>query len=542
MATTVLHGKGKSAIDKSHKYDRQLRLWGDHGQASLESAKVCLINATAVGTEVLKNLILPGIGSFTIVDGGKVTGEDIGNNFFLCKNSIGKSRAQVATEYLAELNEDVDGHSVEESADVLLATDPSFFSSFSMVIATNLCEKVLLQLSAVLWKDEVPLLVCRSYGFLGYMRLAIKDHTVVESHPDNALEDLRLDQPFHDLEQFCDSLDLDSMTKKEHSHTPWLVLIYKYLQQWKAQHQGLPPQNYAQKRELKEEIRKGIHKNEEGVPEDEENFEEAILHLNSALVHTQIPPEVKKLLEHESCNNLHSESKPFWILVKALKDFTENEGQGQLPLRGTIPDMTADSERYIQLQNVYRKQAAKDVASVTRHVQKTLKELGKNLCSISEQDIKTFCRNAAFLRMIHCSSIAEEYNKETMKLREIANHLEDEDCDDLVFYVLIRGVDKFYEEYNRYPGWYNGQVETDIPLMKTCVSRLLHDWGLNASIKDDFIHEMCRYGAAELHTVSAFIGGAAAQEIIKVLTTQFLPINNTFIYNAMKQTSLTVEL
>ena len=36
------------------------RLWGDHGQSCLELAKVCLINATATGTEILKNLILPG--------------------------------------------------------------------------------------------------------------------------------------------------------------------------------------------------------------------------------------------------------------------------------------------------------------------------------------------------------------------------------------------------------------------------------------------------------------------------------------------------
>lgn len=36
------------------------RLWGDHGQESLENAHVCLINATATGTEILKNLVLPG--------------------------------------------------------------------------------------------------------------------------------------------------------------------------------------------------------------------------------------------------------------------------------------------------------------------------------------------------------------------------------------------------------------------------------------------------------------------------------------------------
>lgn len=35
---------------------------------------MCLLNATALGTEVLKNLTLPGVGHFTIVDKQRVTG------------------------------------------------------------------------------------------------------------------------------------------------------------------------------------------------------------------------------------------------------------------------------------------------------------------------------------------------------------------------------------------------------------------------------------------------------------------------------------
>lgn len=54
-------------------------------------------------------------------------------------------------------------------------------------------------------------------------------------------------------------------------------------------------------------------------------------------------------------------------------------------------------------------------------------------------------------------------------------------------------------------------------------------------------YSRCRYGAAELHTLSAFIGGVAAQEAIKIITHQFIPFNNTYIYNAMKQTSVTIE-
>jgi amyloid beta precursor protein binding protein 1 len=52
----------------------------------------------------------------------------------------------------------------------------------------------------------------------------------------------------------------------------------------------------------------------------------------------------------------------------------------------------------------------------------------------------------------------------------------------------------------------------------------------------------CRYGACELHSVAAYMGGAAAQEVIKIITAQFVPINNTYIYNAIKQTSCSTEL
>jgi len=59
------------------------RIWGDQGQAALEKASICLLNCGPTGTEALKNLVLGGIGSVTVVDGSKVEASDLGNNF-LC--------------------------------------------------------------------------------------------------------------------------------------------------------------------------------------------------------------------------------------------------------------------------------------------------------------------------------------------------------------------------------------------------------------------------------------------------------------------------
>lgn len=64
-----------------------------------------------IGVEALKNLILPGIGGFTIVDPAIVTEPDLGVNFFLSEESLGKPRAEETCRYLRELNPDVDGQS-----------------------------------------------------------------------------------------------------------------------------------------------------------------------------------------------------------------------------------------------------------------------------------------------------------------------------------------------------------------------------------------------------------------------------------------------
>uniref|UniRef100_A0A671TLC2 NEDD8-activating enzyme E1 regulatory subunit n=1 Tax=Sparus aurata TaxID=8175 RepID=A0A671TLC2_SPAAU len=511
---------------KEQKYDRQLRLWGDHGQETLENAHVCLINATATGTEILKNLVLPGIGAFTIVDGHTVTGEDVGN------------KAQAATELLQELNSDVSGNFVEESPDKLLDNDPEFFHRFTIVIGVQLPESTCLRLGSVLWSAAVPFLVCKTYGLIGYMRLVVQEHTVIESHPDNALEDLRLDQPFAEFKNHIQSYDLDSMDKKDHSHTPWIIVVAKYLEKCVFVCVLLYNEMFFSSLQC---IREGILKNENGVPEDEENFEEAIKNVNTALNPTKVPSAVEDLFNSVQCNDITSQTLSFWVMLRAVKEFVLNEGNGSLPVRGTIPDMIADSQKFINLQNVYRQKAMQDAATVSKHVECLLQSFGKPPESISEKDIKLFCKNASFLRVVRCRSLAEEYSVDSVNKDEITSCMDNPDSE-MVFYLMLRAVDRFYQQHSRYPGVYNYQVEDDINKLKLCVNNLLQEYSLNVNIKDDYIHEFCRYGAAEPHTVAAFLGGSAAQEAIKIISHQFVPFSNTFIYNAMSQTSATLQL
>ncbi|KAK7077672.1 NEDD8-activating enzyme E1 regulatory subunit, partial [Halocaridina rubra] len=113
---------------------------------------------------------------------------------------------------------------------------------------------------------------------------------------------------------------------------------------------------------------------------------------------------------------------------------------------------------------------------------------------------------------------------------------------ELVWYVMLHAVDQFHSEFRTYPGYFNDQVETDIVCLKVCVNKHLADWGCGPVIKDNFFHEMCRYGAVEVHFVEAYVGGIAAHEVIKIITGQYVPINNTDIYNAITATSAMFSL
>jgi amyloid beta precursor protein binding protein 1 len=40
-------------------------------------------------------------------------------------------------------------------------------------------------------------------------------------------------------------------------------------------------------------------------------------------------------------------------------------------------------------------------------------------------------------------------------------------------------------------------------------------------------------GNAKIHNVAAFLGGVAAQEACKLLMSQYVPLNNTFIWDGI---------
>lgn len=104
---------------------------------------------------------------------------------------------------------------------------------FTLVIASNIPQTLLIPLAEYLWKNKIPFIYQQSFGLLGLLRIQIENHNIIESKPDNERFDLRLSQPFPQLVDYCNTFDFDSLDSQQHSHIPSIVILVKAMQSWK---------------------------------------------------------------------------------------------------------------------------------------------------------------------------------------------------------------------------------------------------------------------------------------------------------------------
>lgn len=69
-----------------------------------------------------------------------------------------------------------------------------------------------------------------------------------------------------------------------------------------------------------------------------------------------------------------------------------------LSLQGSIPDMTATTAAYLELQRVYRDRAETDAAAVEAHLSRLLTSVGREPGSITSAAVRAFCKNARNIR------------------------------------------------------------------------------------------------------------------------------------------------
>ncbi|CZT21272.1 related to NEDD8-activating enzyme E1 regulatory subunit [Ramularia collo-cygni] len=180
-ATTAMPGL---SAEEMAQYDRQIRLWGAEAQQRIRSANILLISLRALGTEIAKNLTLAGVESLTIVDEGLVVEEDLGAQFFVREEDIGKPRAESAIPRIQELNPRVKVRSGGSLQNLLGRVEA--FSAYDCIIA---CDHDLMTLSGINAAARVasrPFYAAGIHGFYGYIFADLVGHEfVVEREKSN---------------------------------------------------------------------------------------------------------------------------------------------------------------------------------------------------------------------------------------------------------------------------------------------------------------------------------------------------------------------
>lgn len=137
----------------------------------------------ALASEIAKNLVLAGINSITIVDHEFVTESDLGAQFFISEADIGKNRAEAAAPNIRKLNPRV---TVNVDQSDISNKPPSFYSSFDVVIATDLSPDVLNVINTVTRLNHKPFYAAGVHGFYGFIFSDLIQHDyVVEREKSN---------------------------------------------------------------------------------------------------------------------------------------------------------------------------------------------------------------------------------------------------------------------------------------------------------------------------------------------------------------------
>ncbi|KAI9770554.1 MAG: hypothetical protein M1840_003144 [Geoglossum simile] len=500
-----------------------------------------------------------GIGQYTIVDPREVTEEDTGVNFFVGGTCVGQSRAKVCCEMLQELNPDVRGRYIAEPIESLLH-DPGFLRPYTLILVIAPISSLTLKaIATYAWEQHVPLFYIHSLGFYSHFSVCLPpSFPVVDTHPDlTTTTELRLTNPWPELLALAkEKTDgLEKMSDHDHGHVPYVLLLLHYLEAWKLQKGGRVPSSYREKQEFRILVQGNSRTdNAEG---GEENFDEAAKAVLKSLNPATLGRNVRAIFQAEECNALTKDSPRFWVIASAIQNFYHKHQA--FPLPGSVPDMKAQSADYIHLQNVYKAKARQDAAEVLATVRAEERRLGRTDNPTSEAEVEAFCKGAAFVRVFRGERLPVVCGGGDGEFEVVGQGNESEsgsglkvakqaiqDPDSLIsHYIAFLAYDKFINSNSPdttiypAPGHDGASVDIDEQALLRIAISILNSWhsAEDPNLRDrlfDSVREITRSGGGDLHNISALTGGMVAQEAIKVITRQYVPADNTVVFDGIK--------
>ena len=546
------------------KYDRQTRLWGE-GQILICAARLLCLNSDSCTSEILKNLILSGVGQVTIVDDAKISAEDLKNNFFVDACDINKDRGEIILKNLLELNPDVKGNYIKRNSKEYINDEKTDFKSFDILIATNLNSEENNKLYSIAKKNNLRLVIVKNNGLMNYIRLYENYHGNMNLRLlETPVEDFRLSCPWKELVDFANSFNFEKMDLIDHKNVPYFIIIVQALEKYRKNKNdpNANPKNKQEEEEFKNIIKSYMLST--GAEGENENIEEALSHHYYAKEYTknltnykmeEIFNVIEKTPQKDLFNKSNKYMKLFFIYFITLKKYFEK--YKTYPICGNIPDMISNTSNFIGLKQIYNTKAKNEHDEMRKMINDEIKE-NKNLSGEDKKELDKLTNNLTNDDIDIIDILNKNWPQVSLfvypdnDFEEEGKNLDPDELEDpnhklnFVWYLLFRASDKFMEKNKRYPGQNTDDFKKDVPelfgLLKEEYNKLSNKPDLENLLNEDNTFEFCRMGKGFVPPVVSMVGSIASQEIIKLITYQFETVNNTIIYDGINVTTTKIKI
>lgn len=346
------------------------------------------------------------------------------------------------------------------------------YSHFDLIIMLNIQKE--LNLKSKSDCNLPPIINVKTSGFYGYVKLELSEpHMVLDPHNEYSKVDLRLDQLWDEFEKYFGVYNTTDMDIDDSIDYPYPVLLNRVLKHFRS--------GDFSTEDIKKNLREMHGKTRPSKGFDRLNYLEALRYASRASVKSEhdefielLNKDIVPYVTQQCHKNFKRWSDPMneqlSDLIQQLTAFV-NENGLELPLQGKFPDMECDHNEYQKLKEIYDRHRSNYVNAFLQRQLLRENPFNRNIVDL-------FFRSLMDLTII--KPMEDGVTPQESKL-----------------YNILSNID-FFDDATR-------QHEEFKSISKPA-----------------------------LFPIDVFVAGLASQEAIKLITHQFVPINNTFVYDGLK--------
>ncbi|OAV99675.1 hypothetical protein PTTG_25252 [Puccinia triticina 1-1 BBBD Race 1] len=257
----------------------------------------------------------------------------------------------------------------------------------------------------------------------------------------------------------------------------------------------------------------------------------------------QVPRHIEELFNDPQCDKIPWFNGKFWVLVRSLREFVKTSPTHQLPLSGALPEMKTDTKNNIKMRSIYYQQALEDLERFKEIVDEMTESVEEEYEGRPQEYTEDF-KALAFPQFVkECQPGNEEYHATWyVAFEAMAAYRSKREGK----YCYLAGHE------GEYPGMRKDQEDGDLhALWKFSLGWLnSRRW---AAPRDDqeqeiipqklqkVLKEMIRLAGSELPHIGSMTGGLVSQEVIKLITGQYIPTNGVCIYDGYQSMTRVLE-